>query len=176
MKTRKKMINDYPDHNSDIALFDFVVKHEAGLHRVIEFLNGWDEEKDRMRDLLVVRYEDLRAEPHVYMKRILDFMGVAASEQDINDAIQFAAYDNMKRLEQSQGVHASGQRMRPGDQGNPDSYKVRRAKVGGYRDYFDANHVQQIDALVDRALVPAFGYISGETSLSGNETEAPTAA
>lgn len=176
MKPRKKIINEYPAHNSDISIYDFVVNHQAGLHRVIEFFNGWAAEQNQMHDLLVVRYEDLRTEPHIHLKRMLDFMDVAASEDEIDDAIQFAAYDNMKQLEQSQGVQASGQRMRPGDQSNPDSFKVRRAKVGGYRDYFTANQVQAIDAMVDRELVPAFGYTSGETAPSASTTEATTAA
>jgi len=176
MKPRKKIINKYPSHNSDLLIYDFVVNHEAGLQRVINFFNGWAAERSHMSDILVVRYEDLRLEPHAHLKRMLDFMNVTASENEIEDAIQFAAYDNMKRLEESQTVQASGQRMRPGDQSNPDSFKVRRAKVGGYRDYFEANQVQVIDAMVDRDLVPAFGYTSGETSPSGSKTEAPTAA
>ncbi len=35
---------------------------------------------------------------------------------------------------------------------------MRRAKVGGYRDYFDDEQVRQIDAFVDRHLLPGFGY------------------
>jgi alcohol sulfotransferase len=49
-------------------------------------------------------------------------------------------------------------RMIPGDKNNPDSYKVRRAKVGGYRDYFDDDQVQQIDSYIRANLDPVFGY------------------
>jgi hypothetical protein len=48
--------------------------------------------------------------------------------------------------------------MVPGDKDNPDSYKVRRAKVGGYRDYFDDDQVQQIDSYIRSNLDPVFGY------------------
>ena len=43
----------------------------------------------------------------------------------------------MKQLEQKRVFWLSGFRLRPGDRANPQSYKVRRAKVGGWRDYFD---------------------------------------
>ena len=45
-----------------------------------------------------------------------------------------------------------------GDKGNPDSFKVRRAKVGGWRDYFDDEQVAAIDARVRASLSPIYGY------------------
>jgi alcohol sulfotransferase len=51
--------------------------------------------------------------------------------------------------------------MMPKDRGNPDSYKVRRAKVGGYRDYFDDDQLAQIDTMVQASLSPVFGYDEG---------------
>ena len=54
--------------------------------------------------------------------------------------------------------------MTPRDSANPDSYKVRRAKVGGYRDYFDDEQVARIDELVRSKLSPLYGY-AGEARL-----------
>jgi alcohol sulfotransferase len=48
--------------------------------------------------------------------------------------------------------------MAPGDKSDPDSYKVRRAKVGGYRDYFDDGQAEQIEAYIRDHLEPRFGY------------------
>ena len=56
----------------------------------------------------------------------------------------------------------SGGRMAPGNRSNPDSYKVRRAKVGGFRDYFDDQQVEQIEAMVSADLSPFFGYTREE--------------
>jgi hypothetical protein len=46
----------------------------------------------------------------------------------------------------------------PKDRSNPNSYKVRRGKAGGYRDDFDAAQLRQIDRLVDATLDPLYGY------------------
>jgi len=46
----------------------------------------------------------------------------------------------------------------PRDKDNPNSYKVRRAKVGGYRDYFSDEEVSAIDQQLADKLDPLFGY------------------
>jgi hypothetical protein len=44
------------------------------------------------------------------------------------------------------------------DKSNPNSYKVRKAKVGGYRDYFDDRQIQTLNQLVADRLDSIFGY------------------
>jgi hypothetical protein len=45
---------------------------------------------------------------------------------------------------------------------DPNTFKVRKAKVGGYRDYFDDDQVAELQAMVDSKLLPVFGYTSNE--------------
>jgi hypothetical protein len=53
-----------------------------------------------------------------------------------------------------------GTRLQPGDPSNPDSFKVRRAQVGGYADYFTPAETAALDDLVNGELSPVFGYKS----------------
>ena len=39
---------------------------------------------------------------------------------------------------------------------------MRRAKVGGYRDYFTAEQAAELEQLVAERLSPAFGYTPGQ--------------
>jgi alcohol sulfotransferase len=64
----------------------------------------------------------------------------------------------MKKLEEKNAFKSSGSRLVPGKKGDPNTYKVRRAKVGGYRDYFDDEQLAQIDAMVEETMLPDFGY------------------
>ena len=73
------------------------------------------------------------------------------------DAVSFADYENMKKLEASGGLGADDRRITPVDRDDPNTYKVRRAKVGGYRDYFTDEEVAAIDDLVATRLAPEFG-------------------
>ena len=51
-----------------------------------------------------------------------------------------------------------GNRLRPGDRENPESYKARRGKVGGYADYFTDEEISRIRALIAQRLSPIYGY------------------
>ena len=64
----------------------------------------------------------------------------------------------MRKMERKRVFWLSGRRMMPKDRANPNSYKVRRAKVGDYKDYFEDRAIAQIDALMDSSLSSVFGY------------------
>jgi sulfotransferase family protein len=167
MPSRKKRLNDYPSHGEDLSLHDFVMRPQSGLLKVIEFMNGWGRELDRIKNLLVVRYEDLRADPEDVLKRILDFIGTPGSTEHVREAVSFASVENMRQLERKRVFWLSGRRMLAKDRGNLDTYKVRRAKVGGYRDDFTREQLAAIDTLVNTRLLPVFGYArSKEASMA----------
>jgi hypothetical protein len=162
MPENKKELNKYPEHGQEIPIFDFVMNADAGLRRVIDFMNGWANEIDRLKSLLIVRYEDMRAQPEATLARILEFIGTPGTAGQVREAVAFASVENMRKLEEKQVFWLSGGRMKAADQSNPDSFKVRRAKVGGYRDYFEDEQVAQIDARVRADLSPRLGYTAGD--------------
>ena len=61
MRPHKKGLNKYPDHGKEVDVFSFAMDEDAGLPKVIEFMNAWAREMPRLEQLLIVRYEDLRA-------------------------------------------------------------------------------------------------------------------
>jgi hypothetical protein len=156
MRPGKKDLNAYPPHEAEVSIFDFVTG-PAGVRRVVEFLNGWARELDRIRALHLVRYEDMRADTAGELGRVLRFLGEEPTPEQLADCAAFASVENMRRLEEKRVFWLSGSRLVPKDRGNPDSYKVRRAKVGGWRDYFEDGEIAVIDALV-ADLDPVFGY------------------
>ncbi len=158
MRPAKKKLNQYPPHGSDISLFDFVMHETAGLPKIIDFLNLWAREMPKLDRFLLVRYEDLRADTAGELRRITDFLGTPGSEEEIREAVEYASIENMRKLEQEKKFWLSGSRLVPKDKSNPDSYKVRRAKVGGWRDYFDDDQARRIDELVNERLDPVYQY------------------
>jgi hypothetical protein len=157
MRPNKKFINDYPPHGADIDVWDFVQDVDAGVPRIVDYFNGWARAIPELGDMLVVRYEDMRSDPAGVLRRVFDFTGTAISDQQIDEAVQFAAYENMKKMERERHFKGSGARVKPGDRDNPQSFKVRKAKVGGYRDYFTDEQCEQLDRIV-ATLDPMFGY------------------
>lgn len=164
MLPHKKVLNGYPAHGAEVAIFDFVMREEQGLKRVIGFMNEWARELPTLRNKLIIRYEDMRARPQAELRRLLTWMELNPTDAEIDQSVEFAAFDNLRKLEQKRVFWWSGTRMVPGQKDNPDSFKVRRAKVGGYRDYFDDDQVRQIDDYVRTHLDPMFGYDGALTS------------
>lgn len=158
MRPVKKILNDYPPHGSDVSLFEFVMNPRCGLPVILDFMEIWQRELPKVAGSVVVRYEDMRADPATALGRVLAFMGTPGMPGQIQAAVDYAAYDNMKRLEQKKVYWLSGWRLVPGDRANPQSFKVRRAKVGGWRDDFDADQIRAIDGLLAARPEPPFGY------------------
>ena len=159
VKPSKVAINNYPTRGTEISLFDFVTGDNGGsMQAVTDFLNLWAREADKVEHFHLLRYEDLRARPHEELRKLLDFMQVEASEQQVDAAVEYSSYENMKKMESKQQFRLAGGRMMPRDKDNPNSFKVRRAKVGGYRDYFSDEEVAAIDQRLADTLDPLFGY------------------
>jgi hypothetical protein len=158
MKPLKKAINDYPLEGEDISIDEFVINHPAGLQKVFDFMNLWAAETNLLNNFLIVRYEDLKSTPEVALTKIMEFLETATDQQTIAQAVEFSSFENMKKLETSGTYLLSGGRMLPGDRNNPDSFKVRKGKVGGFKEHFNPQQVQQIEAMINQHLASVYGY------------------
>jgi hypothetical protein len=158
MKPNKKILNKYPGEGNEMSMFDFVMNPDAGLPKIIEFMNLWAGERSRIKGFFLLRYEDLRARGEETLRSLLEFMGTPGTDAEIREALAFSSYENMKKMEQKKTFWLSGGRMVPKDRNDPNTYKVRRAKVGGYRDYFNDEQVARIEALVNSTLASYYGY------------------
>lgn len=159
MRPVKKRLNNYPPHGANVSPYEFVMDPDCGLPQIIAYLNLWAREAAKVKSLLIVRYEDMRERPEETFARVMDFVNGKPSRADaITASVEYASVENMRKLEEKNTFWLAGGRMKPGKKGDPNSYKVRRAKVGGYKDYFDEAQAAEIDEYVRKELSPAFGY------------------
>jgi len=159
MRPVKKRLNNYPPHGANVSPYEFVMDPDCGLPQIIGYLNLWAREAAKVKSLLIVRYEDMRERPEETFARVMDFVNGKPSRADaITGSVDYASVENMRKLEEKNTFWLAGGRMKPGKKGDPNSYKVRRAKVGGYKDYFDEAQAAEIDEYVRKELSPAFGY------------------
>lgn len=167
MRSGKKALNEYPENGSDINIYDFVMAPNAGLPKIVGYLNLWADESSKLNNLLVVRYEDMQADTARVLTKIVEFIGTPGGADEIRAAVQFASIENMRNMEQKRTFWLSGNRMVAKDRNNPNSFKVRKAKVGGYHDYFDDAQIEAMQQVVETRLDPFFGY--EEHAASNNE-------
>jgi len=174
MRPAKMAMNRYPATGTDISIYDFLMNPDCGLPRIIEFMNLWARELPKIKALHIVRYEDMRSHPEQELAKMIEFLGLSPDEKMIKDTVEFSSVENLRKLEQENYFWRSGSRVKAKDPSNPHSYKVRRAKVGGYRDYFDDDQVARIDELVNSTLSDVFGY--QEEPLPGDQPDAKQVA
>ena len=127
-------------------------------------MNDWACETESLQSFQLTRYEDLRSQPEQELQRIIRFLGLEPQQNWIADSVQFASLENLRAKEKAGHFSGSGSRMQAGDPDNPDSHKVRRAKVGGYKDYFSEEEAAELDAMVKRDLSLLFNYTPAEVA------------
>ncbi len=159
MRTWKKLINGYPMEGPGDSIFSFMMGSAGGLPKIVRYLNDWSTALASHDRHIIVRYEDLKQDTAGTLKRLLEFLGEAPTEAEIAECVSFASIDSMRRMEQEGGANL-GRRLSAGDEANPESYKVRRATVGGYREHLTPEQVGTAQAFLKERLDPSFGYSS----------------
>ena len=105
---------------------------------------------------MLQRLTELRAEPVPTLQKIIQLMGENFSEEEIRAAVEWGSFDNLQKLETSGTFSQGGMKLvNPSD---PSTFKVRRGKVGGYREDFNAQQVAELEALVRDNILPELGY------------------
>jgi hypothetical protein len=138
------------------SMFDFLMTAPLGMPAICDYLNHWHRELGGWSNVHRVYYEQLRADPEAEMGRLCAFLQQDFSSAEIAEAVAFADFAALKRKERDNYFNNS--RLQAGDVEDPDSYKVRRGKVGGYRDYFEPDQIARIDRFLAERLAPELGY------------------
>ncbi|MEO7724461.1 MAG: hypothetical protein ABIU29_07200, partial [Chthoniobacterales bacterium] len=89
-------------------------------------------------------------------RQLLQLLGEQpVSEPAFAHALQFSDFGHMKKLEGA-GAFAS-KILQAGDTQDPESFKVRRGKIGGFGDYLSPDD-QEFARFALQKLDPRFGY------------------
>lgn len=132
------------------SMFEFVMQSPLGLPAIIDYLNHWHREFQDWPRVHRLHYEALRADTETELARLCRFLGEDFSADEIAGAVEFASFEQLKKREKENYFNSN--RLAPKDPDDPDSYKVRRGKVGGYRDYFRDDEIRKVDAFVAERL------------------------
>jgi hypothetical protein len=153
----KKELLNLTERPAEVPIFEYAMMPRFGIPRTVAFLKAWAPELEKTSAHLLIRYEDMRTEPAQVLARVLAFMGITVSASEIDEVVRLTSFENMKRLEQSQTFDSGSRRLMIKDPENPNAFKVRRGKVGGYSDYFNEAELEEIDRLI-ASLPPIYAY------------------
>src|SRR5437016_3938248 len=120
-----------------------------GVSAIVNTMNDWIEVFSGRDDFILVQYEALRASPSEHFRDLLTVLGESSPDMNIfHEALEFSRFENMQKLEAAGAFDSKI--LHPGDVRDPESFKVRRGKVGGYREYLSVEDQQYAaDALAN---------------------------
>jgi hypothetical protein len=161
MKDRGLLFGDNPYETRkavfDGSLTEFIHRQQGGFQTILSYYNIWADNRKVPRGFLLVRYEDMKADPQKSLRQVIDFLGLQIiTEKTLQEAVEFASFENMHTMEQ-QGIFTSGI-LNPAESDNQDSYKTRKGKVKGYLDYLDDEEIEYLDLQIREHLSPFYGY------------------
>lgn len=134
---------------------DLLGDHPGGLRTIVAYYNAWWANRATPAAFLLLRYEDMLADPKDGLRRFCAFAGYPVDETAIAAAVRAADFSRMRCLEATGGLSF---KLSPGDKGDPESYKTRRGVAGGFTGYFGPEEVEAATAHLRRNLPDAFGY------------------
>jgi len=147
---RDTLVSAYFQATRRVDMFDgpiaaFVRDERYGVEKVLAFYRQWDAARGVPDTFAFLRYEAMHAEPGTTLRTVLAFLGADdMSERIIDDAIAFGAFDNLRQAEAEDRFKSH--MLRTASNADPESFKVRKGKIGGFRDYLAPEDVAYIDA------------------------------
>lgn len=120
-----------------------------GINWIIQHLNLWYGALDSFKRAHLIQYENIMGNPHHEFSDLLAFI----LQGDVNrlaldKAVEETRFNKMKENEKNR-LHAEVQ-LTARSTGDEDTFKVRRGKVGGYKDYLSREELQYVSAAMDR--------------------------
>jgi hypothetical protein len=147
-----------PNELKQKSVSDLLRDDAFGIVAIVETMNRWLDEFDERKNFLLLSYESLRAEPEKNFRALLAELGETSPDgAALAHALGFSEFENMRKLEAAGAFDSKI--LRPGDVSDPESFKVRRGKVGGYREYLSEEDQRYANEVMKR-LHPRFGYDS----------------
>jgi Sulfotransferase domain len=139
------------------TLAEFLEEEIGGFDTLLRYYAVWEQARNTPEAFLLLRYEDMQADPVGQLRRVLDFMGLAEiTDAEVKEAVEYASFRNMQRIEAGEEVKSF--KLKAGDVSDPNSYKVRRGKVGGYRDELTPEQIETLERKMAARLAPSYGY------------------
>jgi len=125
------------DHRQSTS--EFIRCEIFGISRLLRYFQVWDKEiKTSDREINVIRYEDFHSDTKKHLRELLEWIRkVTKTQFDISDdlidtCVEYASFENMHKMEKER-VYEKWGALRPGNIDDPNTFKTRRGKVGGYK-------------------------------------------
>jgi Sulfotransferase domain len=145
-----------PNELKEMSTAEMLRDPAFGIQSMVAIMNSWLVEWSGCANFLLLRYETLRHAPAPGFRALLGVLGdEPVQEAAFARALEFSDFGHMQKLEVAGAFNSKI--LRAGDARDPESFKVRRGKIGGFEDYLSPDDQGYAAAALAR-LDPRFGY------------------
>lgn len=124
----------------------FVLHPDFGVENICKFNRGWLDYFNSRPDALIVSYEEAKNDLPAVIKKFITYLDIPAS--DIDDIVRKSDFSEMKKVElekESKELRLHGMRSE-----DPDTMKVRKGVVKGYREYLNDPTIEEAQKIAAR--------------------------
>ncbi len=157
------------DRDWEGPLEAFIDADEGGLATALRYYQLWNDFLAGHREAVVLRYEDVHADPAAALATVLRHLGQAVDEAALDACIEESAFDRLKRME-ARSEFRSG-RLSARNLDNPQAAKVRRGIVGGFVEDLNPATARAVGRRMESHLRGAFGYRAGHIAAGQQKGE-----
>ena len=124
-----------------------------GVEKLVAIQNHWMYEWGSSDRCFIWHYEACCRDPEAAFADVIRFVDERPLDRKLlRESIEFAGFDNMQRMERENRFDRP--LLRPGDRYDPESFKVRRGVVGGFRDYLSQEDICYVERAMRHLLWP----------------------
>lgn len=149
-----KSRNSYMSYDGQID--NFVMEQTGSFNTLLNYYSIWHQNRDVPLEYMMLRYEDLYNDPQKWLRLTLNFLGLYVSDEAIEDAISYASFTNMRKMEEQQLFKSDV--LQPADSSNPNTYKTREKKRGGFAKHLKEETIAYMDCKIANNLPEVYGY------------------
>ena len=128
------------------GLSEFIRDDLVGIHKVVAFMNMWVEHSHAPADFCLITYEQLHRETPASFGQMLEFMGFEVESDALRYAVEASSFQEMKRMELEGSLKEPW--MKPGAKNLENSLKVRRGKIGGFKEKLSEEDIEYLNEVI----------------------------
>ncbi len=138
------------------GLSEFIRDDSLGIHKVVAFMNMWIENMDIPDEFYLITYEEMRKAPEAGFRALFDFIRLEVDPSVLKSAIEETSFEKMKKMEIKGAL--SEPWIKAYSEKSEKSMKIRKGKVGGYKDELLPEDIKFLDDVITSTLSQRLPY------------------
>ena len=138
------------------SLSSFIRDDLVGINKVIAFMNMWADSKEIPKEFCLLTYEELHKCPEKSFRKVLKLFNIPIHDKHITRAIEECSFKNMKKMEKNGSLREPW--MKPGAKHSGNSMKIRKGKIGNYKEELSEEDIYYLDDTIRRDLHSLYSY------------------